>query len=199
VSSSDPMSEVELGKGSVRFSPEAPLTTSTLPASGANSLTDFFNPYRFLHSGYTNANTAEPSDRVDASAPELSPLLTSDNTSSSELPRFGRWYSRRDRGTRPKLRVRPRKLYIKLLLVCSILAFAAIFTFVYIRKALAHSCWTWKGRFGGGPCNQWTKPGEEEFWWDRHKAEDPEKEVEVPVAVPEFALEYGTSRVTESL
>ena len=77
-----------------------------------------------------------------------------------------------------------------------VLALGAIFTFVYIRKALARSCWTWRGRLGGGPCNQWTKPGEEEeFWWGRHKTGDPE--VEVPIAIPDFALEYGTWRVTE--
>ena len=196
------VSEIELGKGSARFSPEAPLTTSSLQAPSANSLTVFFNPYRFLHSDYTSASATESagSDGVDALAPELSPLLSSDNSSSFELPRFGRWYSLRNSAqTRLKLRARRRKFHVKLLLVCSVLAFGAIFTFFYIRKALRHSCWTWKGRFGGGPCNQWTKPGEEEeFWWDRDRTEDPEKEFEVPVAIPDFALEYGTSRVTKS-
>lgn len=196
------MSDIELGKGSATgFSSEAPLTTpKQLQTPGTNTLTGFFNLYPFLHADASTTESSTGLDRIDALADhELSPLLTSRNSSSFELPRFGRWYSQRDRvRTRLKPPARPRNFHLKLFLVCSVLALGAIFTFIYIWKALRHSCWTWKGRFGGGPCNQWMKPGEEEeFWWDRHKIKEPEKEVEIPVAIPDFALEYGKSAVTE--
>lgn len=198
MSSSDPTSEIELGKGSARFAPEAPLATSKyhpLQTPSANLLTGFFSPYRFSGSGSTNANTAESlagRDAVDAQTPELSPLLNLDNSSSFEPPSFGRWYSRRD-----KLRARPR---VKILIVLSVLAIGVIFTYFYIHRTLERSCWTWKGKLGGGSCSPWTKPSEEkEFLWDRHKTEQPKKEIMVPAAIPDFALEYGTYIESHSL
>lgn len=192
----EPGSDIELGKGRGAVLHETQLTTSnydSLKAPGGSSLTAIFDTFQFLRTENTNVYSTVGPGRVEQSTPELSPLLSSRNSSSIELPRFGRWYSRRDKSpTRLKLRGQARSFHVKLLLFIIVLGCAVLLTFIFVRKALGRSCWTWKGRLGGGSCSQWMKPGEEEeFWWDRHKMEEPEKKVEGPVAVPDFALDFA--------
>ena len=200
VASFDNLSDIELGKGNT---PEAltltnsPLLKTAAPVSSSSaSSSSPSSGKKHLDDGIAELY-AEP----DSPTSERHQLLSSRNSSSFELPRFGRWYSRgRDIiPIRLRLQKQVRGLNIKLLLVIFFLTSGFIFTVVSVRRKLGHSCWTWKGKIGGGPCNQFTKPGEDdEFWWERKKKEEPEKKIANLVAVPDFALKYGMLNQTKT-
>lgn len=193
------LSDIQVRKGNARLSPETKLTNigshHSLKASPVKSAPDSPDP---IQRGRTNAYVAESSftsaDGLESPSLEEPLLLNSDNSSSFELPRFGRWYAQRNTSpTRYKFLARLRRYNIKIWFICSVLGLGFILFFVYLRRTFVRNCWAWKGRVGGGPCTQFTNPGDDDgIWWDRKKKDGPDKGGRAPVAVPDFALEYGT-------
>lgn len=55
------------------------------------------------------------------------------------------------------------------------------------------SCWSYKGKVGGGDCREFVRWKKEAVWWGRdgNRGRPTSSRVEEPVDIPEFAITYG--------